>query len=81
MKDIKETVLVDRFEYNNISSLLNEILRKTETFVRFYDCSPKYLKLTYKQYEDIRAYDSSLIREEVVDYERNYYILGMKIIL
>lgn len=81
MKDIKETVFVDRFEYKDINSLLNEILRKTETFVKFNDCYPKKVKMKINSYYEIMGYNSSLIKAVEEDYEINYYIFGMKIIL
>lgn len=94
MKDIKETVFVDRYNYKEVAkdlkdkdgnivkrSLLNEILRKTETFVKFNESYPKYLKMTFEQYNDIRAYNPTLIKEELVDYEKKYYILCMEITL
>ena len=76
MPEVKETVFVDRFEYEDISSLLNEILRKAEIFVRFNDCSPKYVKMTPKQYYGILNHNESLVRKV----EKDYYILCMKII-
>ncbi len=81
MRDIKETVFVDRYDYKDINSLLNEILRKTEIFVKFNAYYPKYVKMKINSYYEILAYNSSLIKVVEEDYERNYYILGMKIIL
>lgn len=81
MLEIKEIVFVDRFENKDTSSLLNEILRKTEIFVRFNDSYPKKVKMTYNQYKEILKNRPSVIKCIEEDYEKNYYILRMKIIL
>lgn len=93
MKDNKEIVFVDRYAYEDVAkdskkegvvtnrSLLNEILRKTEIFVKFNAYYPKYVKMTYNQYKEIREYNPSLIKEVDEDYEKNYCIIGMKIII
>lgn len=81
MRDNKETVFVDRYDYKDVNDLLNEILRKTEMLNNLSGVYPKYLKLRIKSYYEIMAYNPTLIKAVEEDYETNYYILGMKIIL
>ena len=73
----KEVVDVSIFKYKDVNKLLNEIMRKTESFVKWNGCFPKNLRLNVNQYYDIRGFNPGLIHK--VDYE-GYYILGMRVI-
>lgn len=73
----KEILELDTYKYKDVNKLLNEIMRKTESFVRWNGCFPKYLRLNVNQYYDIRGYNPGLITK--IDYD-GYYILGMKVI-
>ncbi len=77
MIETKETVFVDRFDYKYTNSLLNEILRKTEMITHLKGSYPKYVKMKINSYYEILNYNSSLIKKV----DKDYYILGMKIIL
>ena len=77
MMEDKEILELDTYKYKDVNKLLNEIVRKSETFIRYNGCFPKYLRLNVNQYYDIRGYKPELIKK--VDYE-GYFILGMRVI-
>ena len=71
------TVFADRFECENTNQLLNEILRRLETFYKSNGYSPKNLKMTVDMYYKIREYNPNLIKFEKGN---GAYILGMKVV-
>lgn len=68
---------IDTYKYKNVNQLLNQIMRKAETFIRLNGYLPKCLRLNVNQYYDIKGFNPDLIKK--VDYE-GYYILGMKVV-
>jgi hypothetical protein len=77
MEDKNNTVFVQKYEYENTSDLLNEILRRLERFCYFSGYEPSNIKMTAKQYYEILNYNPSLIARRE---NEGYYILGMKVV-
>lgn len=77
MENKTNTIFVQKYQYKDTRDLLNEILKRLETFHHLNGYSPKNLKITAKMYYDIRAYNKSLIKFIKGD---GAYILGMKVV-
>ena len=73
----KEIVYVDRYDYKDVNDLLGEIFRVMSNYNRFNGGMPECVKMTAKQYYAIRQYKDDLFRER----DKEYYILGMKVVL
>ena len=73
----KEILELDNYKYKDVNQLLNEIMRKAETFIRWNGYLPESLRLNVNQYYDIRGYKPELIKK--IDYD-GYYILGMRVV-
>lgn len=73
----KEIVYVDRYEEKNVNDLLGEIFWLMSNYSRFNGDIPKGVKMTAKQYYEIRDYKEDLFKEV----DKQYYILGMRVVL
>lgn len=74
---MNNNIYVDRYDYKNVNDLLNEILSKMINFNKMNGNIPECVRMTAKQYYDIRKYKDDLIKYK----DGNYYILCMKIII
>ena len=73
----KEIIYVDRYEQKNTNDLLSEIFRLASNYNRFNNKMPEAVKMTAKQYYEIRDYKEDLFKEV----DKHYYILGMRVVL
>lgn len=73
----REIVYVDRYDYKDVNDLLGEIFRQMSNYNRFNNKMPEAVKMTAKQYYEIRNYKSDLFKEV----DKQYYILGMRVVL
>lgn len=77
MEDKNNTVFVQKYEYENVNDLLNEILRRLEGFCYYNGYEPANIKMNAKQYYEILEYNRTLITRRE---NEGYYILGMKVV-
>lgn len=77
MIDKTNTIFVDKYEYEKTNDLLNEILRRLETFNRFNGYTPENVQLNVNQYYEIMEYRPELIKKIDTSY---YTILNMKVV-
>lgn len=73
----KDIIYVDRYEQKDTNDLLGEIFRLASNYNRFNNKMPEAVKMTAKQYYEIRNYKSDLFKEM----DKQYYILGMRVVL
>lgn len=73
----KDIIYVDRYDYKDINDLLGEIFRLVSNYSRYNGDIPKGVKMTAKQYYSIRDYKEDLFKEV----DKQYYILGMRVVL
>lgn len=73
----KDTLYLDKYKYETINDLLNEILKRLEIFNKFNGYVPNNIQMTVKQYYDIRNYNPSLFKGK----EKEFYILCMKVLV
>lgn len=73
----KEIIYVDRYKQKDTNDLLGEIFRLASNYNRFNNRMPEAVKMTAKQYYEIRDYKSDLFKEV----DKQYYIFGMKVVL
>lgn len=73
----EDTIYVDRYDYKNVNDLLGEIMRKFSGYNYHNGRVPECIKMTAKEYYAIRDYKEDLFREK----DKDYYILGMKVVL
>lgn len=77
MVDKSNTVLIDRYKFEDVSDLLNEVLRRIETFNRYNGfCAPRIL-MNAKQYLAIREERPDVLTTA----DDSIYILCTKIII
>lgn len=73
----KNIIYVDRYDYKNVNDLLNEILSKMIGYNRVNGNIPECVRMTVKQYYNIRKY-----KDDLIEYKNgNYYILCMKVVI
>lgn len=77
MIERNNTVFVERYEYKNVSDLLNEILRRMEGFNYHNGYAPTNLKITAEMYYKIMEHNPSLIKFIKGD---GAYIMGMRVV-
>lgn len=73
----KDIIYVDRYEQKNIIDLLDKIIKLATNYNRINNKMPEAVKMTAKQYYEIRNYKSDLFKEV----DKQYYILGMRVVL
>lgn len=78
MREYKgNTLYVTTNKEESVEFLLNKILNSLTGFVRSRHEMPKYVKMSYENYEAILKYNKTLIMKE----ENKYFILGMEVML
>lgn len=77
IEDKTNTVFVQKYEYKDENDLLNEILKRAETFRYFNGKMAENVKMTAEMYYKIRAYNSDVIKFIKDD---GAYIMGMKVV-
>lgn len=71
------TIFVDKYEYKDVNELLGEIFRRMDSFNYHNNYTPENVKMSVKQYYDIRNYKEDLFMEK----DKSYYILCMKVMI